>query len=130
MAKAIFEASKIKIAIAKQGSTFLVFRRLKNKFGELSGDEEQILKFKGLYHEKNGYVKLSHGDAATYRTKKEPTILCLKSDASLLKIGDKIMFEENVNNKIYFVSAVTNVQELGEIFDVSMEEQVRNIAEN
>lgn len=125
-----FEIAKIKHAIEKQGSTFIVFRKLKNKFGELSGDEEQILKFKGLYHETNSYVKLSKGDAATYRTRKEPMILCLKQSVDCLRLDDKIIFEDDVNRKVYFVSAITNVQELGIIFDISLREQVRNIAEN
>lgn len=125
-----FEIAKIKHAIEKQGSVFIVFRKLKNKFGELSGDEEQILKFKGLYHETNSYVKLSKGDAATYRTRKEPMILCLKQSVVGLRLDDKIIFENDVNRKVYFVSAITNVQELGIIFDISLREQVRNIAEN
>lgn len=129
MVKSLEEA-KIKHAIEKQGSVFIVFRKLKNKFGELSGDEEQIFKFKGLYHETNSYVKLSKGDAATYRTRKEPMILCVKQSVVGLRLDDKIIFEDDVNRKVYFVSAITNVQELGIIFDISLREQVRNIAEN
>jgi hypothetical protein len=128
--KKCFEVGKVKKEIERSGTTFLVFRRLKNKFGELSGKDEMIFSFQGLYHEKNGFVKVTYGESAITRTKKEPMILCLKPDVENLNLGDRIMFKEDVNKKVYLVSSITNIQEWDIIFDISLEEQVRNVAEN
>lgn len=125
-----FEAYKIRREIVRSGSKFIVFRKTRNKFGELCGDAEEIFRFCGLYHEQNSYVKVTVGDAGYYRNKKEPMILCIPCDAEKLRTGDKIIFEQDVNKKVYLVSAITNIQEWGIIYDISLEEQVINVGEN
>lgn len=114
-----FEAYKLQRALKRSGIEYDFERFGKNEFDELNEEVVKSFKIKGLYHEQNGYITITTGDAAKTRTKKTPMILCLYEDvvSSGLKVGDFV----KINNKVLKVNGVVNVQEWNIISDISLE---------
>lgn len=114
-----FEAYKIQREIKRSGREFEFKRFGTNEFNEPNNSEVTSFKISGLYHEQNGYVTITTGEAAKTRTKKTPMILCLYQDivSSGLKIGDLV----KINNKTFKVNGVVNVQEWNIVSDISLE---------
>lgn len=114
-----FEAYKIKRELKKSGTDYEFKRSETNDFGEPVGESKTVGKLKGLYHEQNGAIRISAGDAAQFRTKKIPMILCLYEDTALLalQVGDTVI----INKKIFKVTGVVNIQEWNLISDISLE---------
>lgn len=114
-----FEAYKLKREIKRSGKAYTFKRENVNDFGEpVSGSEEVVGDIHGLYHEQTQTVSIVTGDTTQYRTKKVPLLLCLYDTASFVNIGDLL----NVNEKVFKVVGVTNVNEWNIIADISMEE--------
>lgn len=115
-----FEAYKIRRELKRSGITYEFKRFEKNKFGERQKDNViKAYKLKGLYHEQNGYITNTTGDAAQTKTKKTPMLLCLYEDVTSvgLEKGDVI----KLNGKTLKVNGVVNVQEWNIIADISLE---------
>lgn len=118
-----FEAYKLRRELKRSGKEYEFTRAELNNFGEPTDDELHVCKLTGLYHEQNGYIKLTVDAAAQtggitqVRSKKVPMILCLYEDATSLKLGDFVRF----NSKTYKVNGVTNIQEWNIISDISLE---------
>lgn len=114
-----FEAYKIKREIKRSGIDYEFKRLGLNDFGEPDDEESLVGNLKGLYHEENSYIQLMTGDTTQTRTKKIPKILCLYEDAAslALKIGDLL----HINQKVFKVTGVTNIQEWSIIADISLE---------
>lgn len=121
-----FEAYKIKREITRSGMQYTALRKGTNDFGEFLDESEIICSFCGLYHEQNSFIKITVETTTQIRNKKEPKILCLFEDVKELKLGDIIQ----INNKIFKVSSITNIQEWSIIADISLEEEVEDVTEN
>lgn len=116
-----FERSKIEKEIKRSGKEYEFKRIGRDKFGEDSGEIQEIGKLKGLYHEQNGYIKVSIGESnnsnSAYRSKKTPMILCLYEDAAFLECGDFTI----INGAKYIVNGKVNVQNWDIAYDISLE---------
>ena len=112
-----FEKNKLKRELKKSGKKYSFLREGKNKFGEPNGEPTEICSIEAMYHESNGHIKIQTGDAAIYRTKKEPRLLCMYDDATSLVLGDYVL----INGNRYNVTGVLNVQEWNIIADISLE---------
>lgn len=114
-----FEAYKIKRELKRSGIDYKVKRAEKNEFKEPVGELKPVGMLRGLYHEQNGTIQITSGDATQTRTKKIPMILCLYEDTAslILQVGDIIEF----NSKKLKVTGVVNIQEWNIISDISLE---------
>lgn len=112
-----FERSKLKRELSRSGKTYSFLREDKDDFGEPTGKSTEVCSIKAIYHESNGYIRTQTGEAATYRTKKEPRLLCLYEDATSLVSGDYVL----INGKRYNVTGVLNIQEWSIMADISLE---------
>lgn len=76
-----FELYKIRREIRRNGTTMIFYREGKNQFNEPSGEMQEVAIIKGFYYEHaphilDAYIILYGGDAANWRTKKMPVLLC------------------------------------------------------
>lgn len=112
-----FERNKLKRELKKSGKKYSILRDGKNEFGEPTGEPTEVCSIDAIYHESNGYIRTQTGEAAVYRTKKEPKLLCLYEDATSLVSGDYVF----INGNRYNITGVLNVQEWNVIADISLE---------
>ena len=114
-----FEVYKIKRELKRSGIEYELKRPEKNEFKEPTGVLVSVGKFLGLYHEQNGYVKLTAKDASQIRSKKVPMILCLYEDIASfsIEVEDVVI----INKKTFKVTGVVNIQEWNLIADISLE---------
>lgn len=115
-----FEAYKLERELKKLKTYYTIKRYGKNKFGE--PDKENpitVCSILGLYHEENGYVKITTGETTQIRNKKQPRIMALFSDIS----KENILPEDfiNINNKVYKITDILDIQNWGIISDISLE---------
>lgn len=123
-----FEAYKIKREIERSGRSFLVYRRKDNDYGEPSGKHFLVGGFRGLYHEVNTNVTgLGNGsnNNSTFRARKKPAILCLLEDIKNIKVqvNDFVI----LNEKTFRVDVAKDIQELGIVCDLILEEVIENV---
>lgn len=111
------EKAKLCRELKRSGKEYKIYRKGKNEFGEPDDEPKEVGALLAIYHESNGYVSKSLGDTTSYRSKKQPMLLCLYEDATFLLIGDVVI----INEKEMLVTGVTNIQEWGIIGDVSLE---------
>lgn len=126
-----FEAYKIRREIKRSGETYTFKRPVLNEFGEPSGDEIEVGSLRGLYHEqyeRGSNIRLMTGDTTQIRTKKLPMILCIYEDAKTLnlQLGDKLY----LNDKIFKVVSLVNIQEWNIIGDLSLEEVATDVVQS
>ncbi len=114
-----FEAYKLKRELKRSGTDYEFERATKNEFGEPINEYTVVGKLTGLYHEQNGNIHISTGETTQSRNKKTPMILCLYEDTArlILQVGDIV----KINNKIFKVTGITNIQEWNIISDISLE---------
>lgn len=112
-----FEAYKVKREIKRSGLDYDVYRNKVNEFKEKTGEVEKVVTFGGLYHEQSETIKITGADGTSYRNKKIPMILCLFDDVTLIKSGDII----TINNKVFTVQGVSNINEWNIISDISLQ---------
>lgn len=116
-----FESAKIEMLVRKEGTDYKFKRPVKNEFKEDNGYEmengvEKVYSLRGIYHEKNSYVKVTINEGAQFRSKKIPTILCPFGKCNVIK-GDEV----KINGKLFKVTGIVDVQEWGIASDVCME---------
>lgn len=126
-----FEAYKIRREIKRSGETYTFMRPVLNEFGEPSGDEIEVGSLRGLYHEqyeRDSNIRLMTGNTTQIRTKKLPMILCIYEDAKTLnlQLGDKLY----LNDKIFKVVSLVNIQEWNIIGDLSLEEVATDVVQS
>ena len=125
-----FEAYKIKREIEQSGRSFLVYRRKKNDYGEPSGKHFFVGGFNGLYHEVNtNLTGLGSGSSnnSTFRPRKQPAILCLLDD--IKQIGVETNDFVLLNEKTFKVDIAKDIQELGIVCDLILEEVIENVVQ-
>lgn len=125
-----FEAYKLKRELKRSGKTYRIGRYDVNEFGEpvkgFVNSTSCVGKFRGLYHEQNGYVQKSMMDTTQVISKKIPMIMCLYEDINNLnlKVDDFIQVGEsgkNIDFSEYRIVGITNIQNWGIIADISLE---------
>ena len=122
-----FEAYKLKRILRRSGTDFVFKRRKLNKFNEPTGEYEDVATVRGLYHESNGFIIDTVGDAATTRTKKQPMVLCLCEDIESISLrqGDEtevvVRGPQMTSKTLKYVGCV-DIQNWGIIADLSLEE--------
>lgn len=132
-----FEAYKLKRELKRSGKTYKIGRYGVNEYGEpIKGSINStscVGKFRGLYHEQNGYIQKSMMDTTQVISKKIPMIMCLYEDIDNLnlKVDDFIQIGEccrNIDFSEYRIVGITNIQNWGIIADISLEpvEKINN----
>ena len=132
-----FEAYKLKRELKRSGKTYKIGRYGVNDYGEpIKGSINStscVGKFRGLYHEQNGYIQKSMMDTTQVISKKIPMIMCLYEDINNLnlKVDDVIMIGEqnkNIDFTEHRITGITNIQNWGIIADISLEpvEKINN----
>lgn len=125
-----FEAYKLKRELKRSGKTYKIERYGVNEYGEPIKDSISstscVGKFRGLYHEQNGYIQKSTMDTTQVISKKIPMIMCLYEDIDNLnlKVDDFIQIGEccgNIDFSEYRITGITNIQNWGIIADISLE---------
>nr|UVY52224.1 MAG: hypothetical protein [Bacteriophage sp.] len=125
-----FEAYKLKRELKRSGKTYKIGRYSVNEYGEpIKGSINStscVGKFRGLYHEQNGYMQMSTTDTTQIISKKIPMIMCLYDDIKELnlKIDDVIMIGEqdkSIDFTEHRITGITNIQNWGIIADISLE---------
>lgn len=114
-----FEIYKVKRELKRSGTEYEFKRFEMNEFGEPGKKILGVGSLCGLYHEQNSNIQITTGDTTQVRTKKIPMILCLYESAIslVLQVGDFTI----INNRIYKVTGITNVQEWNIVADISLE---------
>lgn len=115
-----FEKNKLVRGLKRSGQEYKVLRETKNEFLEPTGEVEEVCSLKAIYHEyheKSEYIKIQAEEAAVYRSKKRPMLLCLFEDTEPLTIGDYIL----INGKRHNIIAVSNILEWNIAADISLE---------
>lgn len=113
-----FEAYKVKREIKRSGLEYQIKRHGTNKFGEPTAtDDTVVCNVRGLYHEQNSNIQITTGDTTQIRTKKIPMVLCIWDDVTGVTTGDFIV----LNNKVFNITGIVNIQEWGIIADISLE---------
>ena len=125
-----FEAYKLRRELKRSGKTYKIERYGVNEYGEpIKGSINStscVGKFRGLYHEQNGYIQKSMMDTTQVISKKIPMIMCLYDDVNNLnlKVDDFIQIDEccgNIDFSEYRITGITNIQNWGIIADISLE---------
>lgn len=111
------QAHKIKRMIDTLGIEYTFKREQLDRYNEPTGEETDVTVLKGIMHSSANYVSKSASDATIIQSKQSPQILTNNPNAKSLNINDKV----TINNKLYKVSGVTDINCLGLAFDISLE---------
>lgn len=120
-----FELYKFRRELRRNGKDYTFRRRKLNQFDEPTGELEDVLTIRCLYHEVSSFKTTSTGDSSTTVTEKQPMLLCAVEDAkdSGLEIGDFIEVEDSVygDKKVLRLVGIVDIQNYGIIADISLE---------
>lgn len=112
-----FQPHKVKRMIDTLGVMYQFNRDKLNKYKESTGEQELIAELKGVLHSTASYVTKTATDGSTITAKQSPQILTNDPKAKLLHIDDKVI----IDNCIYKVTGVLDINMLGLAFDISLE---------
>lgn len=112
-----FQPHKVKRMIDTLGVMYQFNRDKLNKYKESTGEQELIAELKGVLHSTASYVTKTATDGSTITAKQSPQILTNDPKAKLLHIDDKV----TIDNCIYKVTGVLDINMLGLAFDISLE---------
>lgn len=127
------ELYKVKREIKRSGTEHTFYRDALNDFGEPTGELEEVLTVKGLYHEYNPhtldtYVYITNEEIGVGRNKKTPQVLCLFDDVFFSdNEGEEKYMHVNIGDVCYFgkdkyiCTGIRNYQELNIAVDISFE---------
>lgn len=113
----LFQLGKVKLALVRSGAHFLFQRDNLDEYNEPDGTQSTVVNLKGLYHETQGYITTTKGDASAVRSKPAPQILALWDEAKLLEQGDYTV----INGAKYLVTGVHDLSNANLIADISLE---------
>lgn len=119
-----YELNIIKRELLTHGEKFLVRREKLDKYGESTGEYEDIKEICGLYHVEKGYVTREKSDSATVASKGQPKLLILFEDSDRIKKGDIVRPVASFlmkSGSVYTVNDVDNVGGLNVVSDLSLE---------
>lgn len=112
-----FQPHKVKRMIDTLGVMYQFNRDKLDKYKESTGEQELIAELKGVLHSTASYVTKTATDGSTITAKQSPQILTNDPKAKLLHIDDKVI----IDNCIYKVTGVLDINMLGLAFDISLE---------
>lgn len=119
MRSPIFLENKIKRLLNSNGIEY-TFVHMKNDEYNQPIEKENISVL-GVYHESNSFITVSSSDAASVQRKKSPMILALMSDeVKKLSQGDEV----TINDTLYRVSGILDIQNYCVAADISLEMRV------
>lgn len=120
-----FELYKLRRELKRNGKDYTFRRRKLNKFNEPTGELEDVLTIRCLYHEVSSFKTTSTGDSSTTVTEKQPMLLCAVEDVkgSGLEMGDFIEVVDSVygDKKVLRFVGIVDIQNYGIIADISLE---------
>lgn len=120
-----FELYKFRRELKRNGRDYTFCRRKLNQFNEPTGELEDVLTIRCLYHETSSFKTISTGDSSTTVTDKRPMLLCAVDDVkdSGLEIGDFIEVSDSVygGKKVLRFVGIVDIQNYGIIADISLE---------
>ena len=120
-----FELYKFRRELKRNGKDYTFRRRKFNKFNEPTGELEDVLTIRCLYHEVSSFKTTSTGDSSTTVTEKQPMLLCAVEDVkdSSLEMGDFIEVDDSVygDKKVLRFVGIVDIQNYGIIADISLE---------
>ena len=120
-----FELYKLRRELKRNGKEYTFRRRELNKFNEPTGELEDVLTIRCLYHEVSSFKTTSTGDSSTTVTEKQPMLLCAVEDVkdSGLEAGDFIEVDDSVygDKKVLRFVGIVDIQNYGIIADISLE---------
>lgn len=120
-----FELYKFRRELKRNGKDYTFRRRKLNQFNEPTGDLEDVLTIRCLYHEVSSFKTTSTGDSSTTVTEKQPMLLCAVEDVkgSVLEIGDFIEVDDSVygDKKVLRFVGIVDIQNYGILADISLE---------
>ena len=120
-----FELYKLRRELKRNGKDYTFRRRKLNQFNEPTGELEDVLTIRCLYHEVSSFKTTSTGDSSTTVTEKQPMLLCAVEDVkgSVLEIGDFIEVNDSVyeDKKLLRFIGIVDIQNYGIIADISLE---------
>lgn len=114
-----FEQAKLKRLLSMYGTEYHFERLKKDEYGDIADPQEIVETFDiiGIYHEVSQGIKMEVGSETRYRTEKQPFILAMYENASMLLVDDIL----ECNNVKYKVIGVHNVHNLNVYGDISLE---------
>ncbi len=119
-----FEAYKVKREIRRSGKQYLFTRQSKNAFDEYDNSMPpiEVGTICAIYHEQNSRIDITGLEGTRVRTEKIPMLLCLwegtqSEQGNILQIDDITI----INNKVFKVTGIVNIQEWNIISDISLE---------
>lgn len=120
-----FELYKLRRELKRNGKDCTFRRRKLNQFNEPTGELEDVLTIRCLYHEVSSFKTTSTGDSSTTVTEKQPMLLCAVEDVkgSSLEEGDFIEVNDSVygDKKVLRFVGIVDIQNYGIIADISLE---------
>ena len=120
-----FELYKLRRELKRNGKDYTFRRRKLNQFNEPTGELEDVLTIRCLYHEVSSFKTTSTGDSSTTVTEKQPMLLCAVEDVkgSSLEEGDFIEVNDSVygDKKVLRFVGIVDIQNYGIIADISLE---------
>lgn len=111
------ELHKVQREIKTKGKTYKIQRNKLNSRKESTGEMEVVATLSGLFHVSKGFATLKNTEGTITYSKGSPMILCEYEKAKSIKLGDIV----TINNNVYKITEVNNIQEYGLIADISME---------
>ena len=111
------QKAKLKRIIDLQGVEYTFHRDNKDELEAPTGESTDVATIKGLWHEPQGYISLTSGDASTVRSKPQAQILTLYEMKGDISQGDYLMIE----GTRYNVTGVHDPTNLGIAADISLE---------
>lgn len=116
----LFLENKVKRLLRTSGIQYDFISVGKDAYNQPT-ESSEVLSVKGVYHEQNSFITVSSSEAASVQRKKSPMILTLFTDSvRKLKQGDKVY----INERLYKVSGVLDIQNYGVVADISLEMEV------
>jgi hypothetical protein len=113
-----FPVNVLKRNISWNGKEYTFNRNRQNEFNEtIDGSYDLVTTLKGLFHEVKSYVTIYEGESSRVQSKTTPMLMCLYLDAQGIKFNDKVM----INDTLYKVNGLTDINEEKEIIDISLE---------
>lgn len=112
-----FQKAKLKRLIDVQGRSYTFYRDGKNELGEPNNSVQMVTTLTGIWHESQGYVNVTSGDASTVKSKPQSQILTLWDYIGDISQGDYI----RVGKSRYNVTEVHDPTNLGVAADISLE---------
>ena len=112
-----FQKAKLSRIILVEGEDYVFTRDQLDEYGEPTGDSLPVATIRGLWHESQGYVTLTKGDASTVISKPSPQIMVMAEDAKPIQQDDFRVVDE----QRYLVTGKHDPTNLGIAVDISLE---------